>query len=203
MSITLRDYPLDVNAALISASEAYTGLVTILNVNNVDVTQTLISNRILVFVGRLPHGYVNNVDAATKFTVEHKYYAMSSQFNAGETPIFFARVINSYTRNALTTADVSSITFGLYTFASNNIRSSAGVGYAEVEGWTNISLTVSDVMVDNPTEDPRCDFLANLSYEPNTRENNPFTEPGNYRAIFNIVPVNGNKIPIVFNFRVS
>lgn len=203
MALTLNGYPTNVDAALISAPESLQGLVTIINEESLDVTSALISGGVLRFRTRTPHGYVDATYAATTFTVKETYYAMSTAFNSGETPVFFARVVNSFTDVPLVSSDVASINFSLYSYTANNIRTSGGTGYTPVENWTNIALNIADVIVDSPATDPRCPFLANLVYEPVTLTNNPFETPGNYRAIFTITPVSGNRIPVVINLRVN
>lgn len=200
----LTNYPVGVHAAQISAAEQLSGTLVIRDVNGDDVTENLVAAGILVFRTRGVHGYVDNVFAATTYAVKETYYAMSESFNAGETPVFFARVVNSTNSAPLTQSSVASIMMTIYTYVGNNVRSSAGAGYKPIESWEDVALDVGSVIVNEPAADPRCPgFVPNLVYEPNTLSDNPFADAGNYRAVFTITPQSGNRIPVVINVRVN
>lgn len=213
--LTLTDYPEAgaADARLILVPQSYAGLVQILDSTDADVTAYLIAQNILRWNLTQSHGWIASVDAAIAFlaqtdaalnwNVAETYYAMSSNFNAGETPIFFARVVNSLTQTPLTTADVSSIALTIFSYSSNNIRSSVGTGYVPIDNWEDVALTVADVIDDSPSEDPRVSFVPNLVFEPDTLTDNPFDNPGQYRATFTITPVAGNKIPVCIDFRIN
>lgn len=211
--LTLYNYPEagTNDAALISVPIEYQGLVQVFDTTTVDVTDYLILNSILLY-RRIDHGWIvatdaqtaHNVatDAATAWKVTETYYPMSIDFNAGETPIFFARIVNSLTQTPLKTSDVSSVSLTIYQYSANNIRSSVGTGYVPLDNWEDVALTVADVIDDTPSEDPRVRFMPNLIYEPNTLTDNPFETPGQYRAAFTITPAEGNRIPAIIDFRV-
>ena len=220
-ALTLSNYPAsaDDDAALISCPQSLRDQVVVLNTLSSDVTDYLLEENILIW-RRLAHGWVDatnaaaryavvadaetrfssRVAAATRWKVERVYYPMSINFNAGETPIFFARVVDSETQTPLISSDVSAIALTIYEYSRNNIRSSVGTGYVPIDNWEGVSLTVADVIDDTPTLDPRCGFAPNLVFEPDTLTNNPFGEVGQYRAVFTITPVEGNKIPVVIDF---
>lgn len=212
--LVLTDYPEagTNDALLISAPQAYRDLVEVYDTTSADVTDYLLTEGILIW-RRFDHGWVDNVDAASAFRVSsdaatawkttETYFAMSASFHSGETPIFFARVVNSLTNAPLTSADVDSITLTIYSYSANNIRSSSGTPYVPLDDWKDVALTVADVIVDNPVADPRVDFVPNLVFEPDTLTDNPFETTGQYRAVFTITPDSGNRIPVVIDFRVS
>lgn len=212
-ALTLSGYPASAenDAALISCPQSLRDQVVVLNTSSVDVTDYLLEENILIW-RRVHHGWISVVDAkkryetttdaATAWKVTETYYPMSINFNAGETPIFFARVVNSLTQTPLKTSDVSSVSLTIYQYSANNIRSSVGTGYVPLDDWENVALTVADVIDDTPSEDPRVSFVPNLIYEPNTLTDNPFETPGQYRAAFTITPVEGNRIPAIIDFRV-
>ena len=212
VALTLSNYPAiaDDDAALISCPQSLRDQVVVLNTLSSDVTDYLLEENILIW-RRLAHGWVDATNAAARFhavvaaetrwKVIRVYYPMSINFNAGETPIFFARVVDSETQTPLISSDVSAVSLTIYEYSRNNIRSSQGTGYVPVSTtWTDVSLTVADVIDDTPTLDPRCGFAPNLVFEPDTLTNNPFNTVGQYRAVFTITPVEGNKIPVVVDF---
>ena len=212
VALTLSNYPAsaDDDAALISCPQSLRDQVVVLNASSADVTDYLLEENILIW-RRLAHGWVDATNAAARFhavvaaetrwKVIRVYYPMSINFNAGETPIFFARVVDSETQTPLISSDVSAVSLTIYEYSRNNIRSSQGTGYVPVSTtWTDVSLTVADVIDDTPTLDPRCGFAPNLVFEPDTLTNNPFNTVGQYRAVFTITPVEGNKIPVVVDF---
>ena len=210
-ALTLSGYPASAenDAALISCPQSLRDQVVVLNTLSSDVTDYLLEENILIW-RRLAHGWVDAVNAAARFhavvaaetrwKVERVYYPMSINFNAGETPIFFARVVDSETQTPLISSDVSAVSLTIYEYSRNNIRSSQGTGYVPIDDWEGVSLTVADVIDDTPTLDPRCGFAPNLVFEPDTLTNNPFNTVGQYRAVFTIAPVEGNKIPVVIDF---
>lgn len=211
-ALTLSGYPASAenDAALISCPQSLRDQVVVLNTSSADVTDYLLEENILIW-RRLAHGWVDATNAAARFhavvaaetrwKVERIYYPMSINFNAGETPIFFARVVDSETQTPLISSDVSAVSLTIYEYSRNNIRSSQGTGYVPVSTtWTDVSLTVADVIDDTPTLDPRCGFAPNLVFEPDTLTNNPFNTVGQYRAVFTITPVEGNKIPVIVDF---
>ena len=213
VALTLSNYPAsaDDDAALISCPQSLRDQVVVLNTSSADVTDYLLEENILIW-RRLAHGWVDATNAAARFRavvaaetrwkVIRVYYPMSINFNAGETPIFFARVVDSETQTPLISSDVSVVSLTIYEYSRNNIRSSQGTGYVPVSTtWTDVSLTVADVIDDTPTLDPRCGFAPNLVFEPDTLTNNPFNTVGQYRAVFTITPVEGNKIPVVVDFQ--
>lgn len=205
-TLILRNYPeAGTNDALfISAPADSIGLVSVYDSTGADVTDYLVAHNILRWRAfALNHGWVAVVDAALNWRIEKAYIAMSSQFNAGETPVFFARVVNSLTNEPLTTSDVSSISLTIYSYSSNNIRTSSGTPFVPLEDWDDVSLTVNEVLRDNPTVDRRVSFIPNLVFEPNTLTDNPFETPGQYRAQFTITPTVGNRVPVAIDFRVS
>ena len=210
-ALTLSGYPASAenDAALISCPQSLRDQVVVLNTLSSDVTDYLLEENILIW-RRLAHGWVDAVNAAARFhavvaaetrwKVERVYYPMSINFNAGETPIFFARVVDSETQTPLISSDVSAVSLTIYEYSRNNIRSSQGTGYVPIDDWEGVSLTVADVIDDTPTLDPRCGFAPNLVFEPDTLTNNPFNTVGQYRAVFTVTPVEGNKIPVVIDF---
>ena len=213
VALTLSGYPASAenDAALISCPQSLRDQVVVLNTSSADVTDYLLEENILIW-RRLAHGWVDATNAAARFSsrvaaetrwkVIRVYYPMSINFNAGETPIFFARVVDSETQTPLISSDVSAVSLTIYEYSRNNIRSSQGTGYVPVSTtWTDVSLTVADVIDDTPTLDPRCGFAPNLVFEPDTLTNNPFNTVGQYRAVFTITPVEGNKIPLVVDFQ--
>ena len=212
VALTLSGYPASAenDAALISCPQSLRDQVVVLNTSSVDVTEYLLEENILIW-RRLAHGWVDATNAAARFRavvaaetrwkVERIYYPMSINFNAGETPIFFARVVDSETQTPLISSDVSAVSLTIYEYSRNNIRSSVGTGYVPIDDWTGVSLTVADVIDDTPTLDPRCGFAPNLVFEPDTLTNNPFGDVGQYRAVFTITPVEGNKIPVIVDFQ--
>ena len=210
-ALTLSNYPAsaDDDAALISCPQSLRDQVVVLNTLSSDVTDYLLEENILIW-RRLAHGWVDAVNVAARFhavvaaetrwKVERVYYPMSINFNAGETPIFFARVVDSETQTPLISSDVSAVSLTIYEYSRNNIRSSQGTGYVPIDDWEGVSLTVADVIDDTPTLDPRAGFAPNLVFEPDTLTNNPFNTVGQYRAVFTITPVEGNKIPVTIDF---
>lgn len=200
--LVLRDYPQagTNDAALISVPLTLQGRVEVYDATPTDVTAYLIQESILIYRFK-EHGWVANADAATNWNVQGVYYAMSAQFNAGETPVFFARVVNSLTNEPLKSADVDSIALTIYSYSANNIRSSTGTGYTPIDDWKDVPMTVQDVIIDNPAADPRVSFVPNLVFEPDTLTVNPFENAGQYRAVFTITPVSGNRIPVIIDFK--
>lgn len=211
VALTLSGYPASAenDAALISCPQSLRDQVVVLNTSSADVTDYLLEENILIW-RRLAHGWVDATNAAARFhaviaaetrwKVTRVYYPMSINFNAGETPIFFARVVDSETQTPLISSDVSAVSLTIYEYSRNNIRSSQGTGYVPIDDWEGVSLTVADVIDDTPTLDPRCGFAPNLVFEPDTLTNNPFNTVGQYRAVFTITPVEGNKIPVTIDF---
>lgn len=190
--------------------------VVVLNASNVDVTSYLITNSILV-ENATPvtvtdnHGWVANTISvraydwqavcALAFDVTEKFIAMSKVQNAGETPIMFARIVDSFTGDALTQSDISSIKYTIYKYGYGTARSGSYGKVAVGTSWTNQDVTVSDVIIDTPvSNDPRVDFAYNFKFEPNTLTDNPFADPGKFSVDFTITPTNGNKIPVIFEF---
>lgn len=224
VALTLTNYPAssENDAALISCPGELLDQVAVVNTNSDDATAYLLAEHILRWRYYL-HGWISQTNAAARFAaqtyaarvydvqtavvadlkyiVEKVYYPMSINFNAGETPIFFARVVDSATRAPLTKSLIDSITLTIYAYSRNNIRTTQGTGYLPVsEDWTDVELTVADVIDDDPTTDERCGFAPNLIYEPDTLTDNPFDTPGQYRAVFTITPNVGNTIPVIVEF---
>ena len=190
--------------------------IVVLDANSTDVTGYLVTNSIIYET--LPpitvvdnHGWVSNtisvrahdwqVACALAFDVTEKFIAMSKVQNAGETPIMFARIVDSFTGDALTQSDISSIKYTIYKYGYSSARSGSYGKVAVGTSWTNQSVTVSDVIIDTPvSNDPRVDFAYNFKFEPDTLSDNPFADPGKFSVDFTITPTNGNKIPVIFEF---
>ena len=213
VALTLTNYPAssENDAAIISCPKELRGRVVVTDVDTLGVTARLIEDHILIY--RYPlHGWIFRTNAARRYDVRATcapdikwrvvmtFYPMSVNFNAGETPIFFGRIVDSLTETPLTTSDVSAVSLTIYAYSRNNIRTTQGTGYVPIKDWENISLTVADVIDDNPQTDPRAGFAPNLVYEPDTLTDNPFSNPGQYRAVFTITPTQGNNIPVVVDF---
>lgn len=201
--------------------------ITVLDTESQDVTQYLISNKILRLppvVDALLHGWVDALTNATAFDVitanalafdvittdalafdvTETFVAMSKAQNAGETPILFARILNSATQDPLVQSDVDSVSFTIYKYNQASARN-GGSGKTPVSAtWTNVSVNVADCFLNTPVEnDPRVDFAYNFKYEPNTLSNNPFESSGAYSIEFTVTPVSGNRIPVIFNVSLS
>lgn len=187
--------------------------VTVLNTDSVDVTQYLLSNRILRKVLALLdyHGWISNqaiaspvnieTATATALDVTGKFVLMSDVQNAGETPILFARIENSSNLSPLTQSDVDSVVYTINKFTNASIRGGSSGKTPVSADWTDVSVPVSDCILDSPvSDDPRVSFEYNFKFEPNTLTDNPFASSGSYSVDFVITPANGNKIPLNFEF---
>lgn len=167
-----------------------------------DVTARLIEAGVVTFTAVFIHGFVLQAAPASAAYVEEALLAMSTAFNNSETPVFFARVVDSKTGGIIKAFDVSSLTFTLYRYNVLNIRT-GDPAFEPVSGFTGLTLNVANVWNDSPGIDDRCGFAPNIAWEPSTLEDNPFTVAGNYRAVFTITPVKGNRIPVVIEFKVG
>ena len=187
--------------------------IIVYDTSSVDVTSYLVTNSIIYEV--LPpitvtdnHGWVSNIANARAvdwitvnalaFDVTEKFIAMSEARNAGETPIFFARIVDSLTETALTQSDVSSVAYTIYRYGYGSARSGS-YGKTPVTNWESLPVNVSDCFIDAPvSNDPRVSFAYNFKFEPNTLTENPFDTAGKYSIEFIITPTSGNRIPVIF-----
>ena len=190
--------------------------IVVLNANSTDVTSYLVTNSIIYET--LPpitvvdnHGWVSNTSNARAIDwitvnalaidVTEKYIAMSEVKNAGETPILFARIVDSLTGNPLTQSDISSVSYTVYRYGYGTARSGSYGKVAISSDWTDKAVLVTDCIFNTPVaNDRRVDFEYNFKFEPNTLTDNPFETAGKYSVDFIITPTSGNRIPVIFEF---
>lgn len=190
--------------------------IVVLDANSIDVTSYLVTNSIIYEV--LPpitvtdnHGWVSNTSNARAIDwitvnvlaidVTEKFVAMSKVQNAGETPILFARIVDSFTGNPLTQSDISSVSYTIYRYGYGTARSGSYGKIAVGSDWTDVPVSVPDCVINTPvSNDPRVEFEYNFKFEPNTLTDNPFETAGKYSIDFIITPTNGNRIPVIFEF---
>lgn len=144
------------------------------------------------------------VELAPKWLVITDYQMQSVYYNAGETPIFFARVTNSATNEPVDPETVESVTYTcfkkVYSWGSTTLESVEGHLAAEVP----VSAVLDEIV--SPETDPRWTRDAtgyNFVFEPNTREHALFPSAGDYRVVFNIDFTTGNSAPIVYDVSVK
>ncbi|MBR5759476.1 MAG: hypothetical protein IKX88_12860, partial [Thermoguttaceae bacterium] len=93
------------------------------------------------------------VEAATiAFAVEatETLVLMSEVKNAGETPIFFARIEDSATGVPFTQSHVSSVTYTVYKYSQDSIRNGANGKTPVSADWTDVSVNVEDCFLNTP-----------------------------------------------------
>lgn len=190
------------DAKTIVVNRGFEGFLTIQSTTGEDVTARLIEAGVVTFAAVFIHGFVLQAAPASAAYVEEALLAMSTAFNNSETPVFFARVVDSKTGGLIKAIDVSSLSFTLYRYNVLNIRTGTDA-FEPVDGFTGLALDVATVWNDSPGIDDRCGFAPNIEWEPSTLEDNPFTVAGNYRAFFTITPVKGNRIPVVIEFKIG
>ena len=189
-------------AKSIVVNRGFEDSLTIQTTKGENVTARLIEAGVVTFTAVFIHGFVLQAAPASSAKVEEALLAMSTAFNNSETPVFFARVVDSKTGGLIKAFDVNSLTFTLYRYNVLNIRT-GDPAFEPVSGFTALTLDVATVWNDSPGIDDRCGFAPNIVWEPSTLEDNPFTVAGNYRAVFTITPVKGNRIPVVIEFKVG
>lgn len=192
----------DGDAKSIVVNRGFEDSLAILTTTGEDVTARLIEAGVVTLESVFIHGFVLQAAPASAAYVEEAFLAMSTSFNNSETPVFFARVVYSKTGGLIKTFDVNALTFTLYRYNVLNIRTGADA-FEPVDGFSGLTLDVSAVWNDSPGIDDRCGFAPNIVWEPSTLEDNPFTVAGNYRAVFTITPVKGNRIPVLIEFKVG
>lgn len=190
------------DAKSILVNREFEDSLTILSSTGEDVTARLIEAGVVTFAAVFIHGFVLRAAPASAAYVEEALLAMSTAFNNSETPVFFARVVDSKTGGLIRSYSVSSLTFTLYRYNVLNIRTGTD-SFEPVDGYKDLTLDVATAWNDSPGIDDRCGFAPNIVWEPSTLEDNPFTVAGNYRAVFTITPVKGNRIPVVIEFKVG
>ncbi len=135
--------------------------------------------------------------------VAQEIRAMSEYFNAGETPVFLARVADSATETPRTSADVDAISMTVYredwVFGRYKLT--------PLDGWENVSVPVSALLDSLVTDDDKRwtkDGIGfNFRFEPDARTLALFAAPGEYRVVFTIRPKIGNPAPLVFKVKVN
>lgn len=190
------------DAKSIVVNRGFEDSLAIISTTGENETARLIEAGVVTFAAVFIHGFVLQAAPASSAYVEEALLAMSTAFNNSETPVFFARVVDSKTGGLIKTFDVSALSFTLYRYNVLNIRTGADA-FEPVEGFSGLTLDVAAVWNDSPGIDDRCGFAPNIVWEPSTLEDNPFTVAGNYRAVFTITPVKGNRIPVLIEFKVG
>lgn len=173
----------------------------IYDTSSVDVTSTLVNAGILqeLITPQPFHGWVRYRSTALALEITEHYLLMSEASNAGETPVFFARIENSSTQVCIQQADVASVVYTIYRYEQNTARQ-GGSGKTAITNWTNLTIPVSDCFFDAPiSNDRRTTFAYNFRFEPDTTTENPFDTAGRYVIEFIITPTEGNKIPLIYN----
>lgn len=127
---------------------------------------------------------------------------MSSYFNAGESPIFLARIVDSASNVPVKPSDVETISLTVY-------KQTLYRGVKQklpLNNWNGVDVPITAVMENLVTDDARWtqdETGYNFRFEPNLREKQLFTESGDYAAIITIRFKEGNPAPIVFNVSVK
>jgi hypothetical protein len=127
---------------------------------------------------------------------------MSVYFNANESPIFLARIVDSATSVPVAPSDVESIALTVY--KQELYRGSKRK--TELSGWVNVVVPTSTIKEELVVDDPRWkkDSVGyNFLYEPDLREKKLFAQAGEYVAIITVAFKEGNPAPLVFNVSVK
>lgn len=138
------------------------------------------------------------------FTVQTGVILMSEFYNAGESPVLFARITDSLTDDPIAPSAVSGISYTCYkkTAAWSSETLSPVSGHEAVEVPNNAVLSA----VVPPTDDPRWTKDAtgyNFIFEPNSRTNPIFPAPGDYVIVVTIAFTNANPCPVKFEVTVE
>ena len=139
---------------------------------------------------------------AAPFAYLTEYILMSDFYNAGETPVLFARITNSQTGAPIPAADVSAISY-----TCNRLNVGWGTETrTPVEGHEDVDVDASAVLAALVTNDPRWTIDTtgyNFKLEPDSRTNPIFPSSGNYEIVVTIKFSNANPLPLVFNVSVN
>lgn len=139
---------------------------------------------------------------AAAFAYLTEYILMSDFYNAGETPVLFARITNSQTGAPIPAADVSAISY-----TCNRLNVGWGTETrTPVEGHVDVDVDASAVLAALVTDDPRWTIDTtgyNFKLEPDSRTNPIFPSSGNYEIVVTIEFSNANPLPLVFNVTVN
>lgn len=139
---------------------------------------------------------------AAPFAYLTEYILMSDFYNAGETPVLFARITNSQTGAPIPAADVSAISY-----TCNRLNVGWGTETrTPVEGHEDVDVDASAVLAALVTNDPRWTIDTtgyNFKLEPDSRTNPIFPSSGNYEIVVTIEFSNANPLPLVFNVTVN
>lgn len=139
---------------------------------------------------------------AETFAYLTEYILMSDFYNAGETPVLFARITNSQTRDIIPASDVSGISY-----TCNRLNVGWGTETrTPVEGHADVDVDASAVLAALVTNDPRWTIDTtgyNFKLEPDSRTNPIFPSSGNYEIVVTIEFSNANPLPLVFNVTVN
>ena len=127
---------------------------------------------------------------------------MSTYFNAGEAPVFLARIADSLTSVSVVPSDVESIALTVY-----KLELYRGVKRrVALDGWENVAVPLTAVMESIIADDPRWkrDSIGyNFRFEPDLREKELFKDAGEYVAVVTIKFKEGNPAPLVFNITIK
>lgn len=139
---------------------------------------------------------------AETFAYITEYILMSDYYNAGETPVLFARITNSQTGDNIPASDVSAISY-----TCNRLNVGWGTETrTPVEGHEDVDVDVSAVLAALVTDDPRWTIDTtgyNFKLEPDSRTNPIFPSSGNYEIVVTIEFSNANPLPLVYNVSVN
>ena len=122
---------------------------------------------------------------------------MANYYQAGETPLFFARLVDTADDSLITPERVESITYSCY-------KRSQPWGIETrnaVTGHENVYVPLTALESQLVTDDERWtvdDVGYNFHFEPDARTNPLFPSNGSYVVVFKVLPSTGNPIPIVY-----
>lgn len=122
---------------------------------------------------------------------------MSNYYQSGETPLFFARLVDTADNTLITPERVDSITYTCYKRSQPwGIETRTAVaGHEDVY----VPVTALESQIVDDDERWTVDNVGyNFHHEPDCRTNKLFPSSGNYCVVYTVTPTTGNPIPIVY-----
>lgn len=158
----------------------------------------------LAFHPFLYYAQTISVDSSPQYFIITEFLLMSQYYNSGETPVLFARVVNSATGAGVDPSTVSAISYTCYkrTFAWSQETREPVEGHEDVTIPTNAILS----SVVPPSSDSRWtvdDVGYNFTFEPDTRTYPLFPTPGSYIILVTVRFSDANPAPIQYEITVN
>ena len=158
----------------------------------------------LAFHPYLYYAQTISVDSSPQYLIITEFLLMSQYYNSGETPVLFARVVNSATGAVVDPSTVSAISYTCYkrTFAWSQETREPVEGHEDVTIPTNAILSA----VVPPSSDSRWtvdDVGYNFTFEPDTRTYPLFPTPGSYIILVTVRFSDANPAPIQYEITVN